>query len=266
MRSRDSSAHARKICEPGVRLKLFRRMHSSYSGVAKVIEIRHLFGLYLYLKFKTVPPVIRKRQLFIITFLVLAGSFFQAAMAQQGKRIVQLSGVVVEEDSISGRPLAGVYVYVPKAGRGTTSNSVGFFSMPVLPNDEVVISLVGFKRQTFRVPENAPEYQTIIVTLVQDSTMLPEVVIVPFPTEEVFKEAVLALNLPKDNIDPKNLNQELLALILKTTPMDGSQNHRFYLDQMMATQNAKFQPVTNPFLNPFNWVKFFNGLKKNKKK
>jgi len=138
--------------------------------------------------------------------------------------------------------------------------------MPVLPNDEVVISLVGFKRQTFRVPENAPEYQTIIVTLVSDSTMLPEVVIVPFPTEEVFKEAVLALNLPKDNIDPKNMNQELLALILKTTPMDGSQNHRFYLDQMMATQNAKFQPVTNPFLNPFNWVKFFNGLKKNKKK
>jgi hypothetical protein len=25
-------------------------------------------------------------------------------------------------------------------------------------------------------------------------------------------------------------------------------------------------PVTNPFLNPFNWVKFFNGLKSNKKK
>ena len=210
--------------------------------------------------------MISKKPLAIIAFLVLTGAFFQVAQAQQQKRVIQLSGVIVEEDSISGRPLAGVYVYVPKAGRGTTSNGVGFFSMPVLPNDEVIISLIGFKRQTFKVPEDAPEYQTIIVTLVQDSTMLPEVVIVPFPTEEVFKEAVLALNLPKDNIDQKNINQELLALILKTTPMDGTQNQRYYLNQWASTQNDRFQPVTNPFLNPFNWVKFFNGLKKNKKK
>lgn len=197
---------------------------------------------------------------------MLAGAFFQTVQAQEQKRVIQLSGVIVEEDSISGRPLAGVYVYVPKAGRGTTSNAVGFFSMPVLTNDEVVISLIGFKRHMFKVPEDAPEYQTIIVTLVQDSTMLPEVVIVPFPTEEVFKEAILALNLPKDDIDPKNINQELLALILKTTPMDGAQNQRYYLNQWAASQGDKFQPVTNPFLNPFNWVKFFNGLKKNKKK
>ena len=33
-----------------------------------------------------------------------------------------------------------------------------------------------------------------------------------------------------------------------------------------ASQNDKYQPLTNPFLNPFNWVKFFNGLKDNKKK
>ena len=97
--------------------------------------------------------------------------------------------------------------------------------------------------------------------------MLPEVVIFPFPTEEVFKEAVLALNLPADkSIDKNNLNQELLALMLKTTPMDGTMNQRYYLNQGASTQNDKFQPVTNPFLNPFNWVKFFNGLKKNKKK
>jgi hypothetical protein len=48
--------------------------------------------------------------------------------------------------------------------------------------------------------------------------------------------------------------------------MDGTMNQRYYLNQWASTQNDKFQPVTNPFLNPFNWVKFFNGLKKNKKK
>jgi len=57
-----------------------------------------------------------------------------------------------------------------------------------------------------------------------------------------------------------------MALMLKTTPMDGYANQRYYLDQWAGSANAKFQPVTNPFLNPFNWAKFFSSLKDKKKK
>jgi hypothetical protein len=53
--------------------------------------------------------------------------------------------------------------------------------------------------------------------------------------------------------------------MLKTTPMDGYQNQRYYLNQWASSGSDKYQPVTNPFLNPFNWVKFFNSLKKKKK-
>jgi len=206
-----------------------------------------------------------------ITIALLLLSVFctaQLAKAQQKKRIIQLSGVVIEEDTVNGKPVPGVHVYVPKAGRGTTTNNVGFFSMPVLTGDEIVISSVGYQHQTFVVPDDSPEYQTIIITMLQDTTLLPEVVVMPFPTEEVFKEAVLALNLPMEDerVDKKNMNQELLALMVKTTPMDGYQNQRYYLNQWAGSTNSKFQPVTNPFLNPFNWVKFFNSLKKNKKK
>ncbi len=206
-----------------------------------------------------------------ITIALLLLSVFctaQLAQAQQKKRIIQLSGVVIEEDTVNGKPVPGVHVYVPKAGRGTTTNNVGFFSMPVLTGDEIVISSVGYQHQTFVVPDDSPEYQTIIITMLQDTTLLPEVVVMPFPTEEVFKEAVLALNLPMEDerVDKKNMNQELLALMVKTTPMDGYQNQRYYLNQWAGSTNSKFQPVTNPFLNPFNWVKFFNSLKKNKKK
>jgi hypothetical protein len=184
------------------------------------------------------------------------------AKAQQQKRLVQLSGIVL--DTVSG-PIPGTYVYIPKAGRGTQTNAVGFFSLPVLVGDSIVISSVGYKRQHYIVPTTATEFFTIIVPMVEDVTYLKEVVIVPYPTEEVFKEAVLALNLPSDkSIDSKNLNAELLALILKTTPMDGPLNQRYALSQWAASQNDKFMPVTNPFLNPFNWVKFFNGLKKKK--
>ena len=199
--------------------------------------------------------------------LILCGVLIPAK-AQQKKRVIQLSGVVLEEDSVSGAPLPGVHIYVPKAGRGTTTNGMGFFSMPVLEGDELVISAVGYDRQYFTVPPNSPEYQTIIVTMVQDTTFLQEVTIVPFPTEEVFKQAVLAMNAPLDNsgIDKRNFNEELLALMVKTTPMDGYQNQRYYLDQWANSANSRFQPVTNPFLNVFNWAKFFSSLKKNKKK
>jgi hypothetical protein len=199
----------------------------------------------------------------ILLFMVASGQ----VQAQQKKRVIQLSGVILGEDSVSGLP--GVHIYVPKAGRGTTSNAVGFFSMPVLTGDSIVVSYVGYEHQYYKVPHDAPEYQTVIVPLVQDTTYLKEIVVYDFPTEEVFKEAVLALNVPVDpneRIDQKNLNRELLALMLKTTPMDGYQNQRYYLNQWAATGTDKYTPPSNPFLNPFNWVKFFNSLKDTKKK
>ncbi len=207
-----------------------------------------------------------KYKYLVITLLALiawVGSTTKAD-AQQQKRAIQLSGVVI--DTVAG-PLPGVHVYIPKAGRGVTTNAVGFFSLVVLPGDSIVISSVGYRRRHYIVEPSDKEFVTIIVPMVQDVTYLEEVVIMPYPTEEVFKEAVLALNLPTDRvIDDKNMNQELLALMLKTTPMDGTMNQRYALNQWAATQNDRFQPVTNPFLNPFNWVKFFNGLKKDKKK
>jgi hypothetical protein len=207
-----------------------------------------------------------KYKYLIITFLALVcwlGSVDKAG-AQQQKRAIQLSGVVI--DTVAG-PLPGVHVYIPKAGRGVTTNAVGFFSLVVLPGDSIVISSVGYQRRHYIVEPSDKEFITIIVPMVEDVTYLKEVVIVPYPTEEVFKEAVLALNLPADkDVNDKNLNQELLALMLKTTPMDGTMNQRYALSQWASTQNDRFQPVTNPFLNPFNWVKFFNGLKKEKKK
>jgi hypothetical protein len=194
----------------------------------------------------------------------MVGLFMSNPVQAQQKRIIQLSGVVI--DTVEG-PVPGVHIYVPKAGRGTTSNAVGFFSMPVLVGDSVVVSSVGYKRRHFIVAENSDEYTTVVIPMVQDVTYLDVVEVLPYPTEEVFKEAVLALNLPPDTrIDEKNMNAELLALMLKTTPMNGPQNQRYYLNQWAASQNDKYMPVTNPFLNPFNWVKFFNGLKNNKKK
>lgn len=209
---------------------------------------------------------ILKNNYSLLTILTLVCwlTLSQNGEAQQQKRVIQLSGIVL--DTAKG-PLPGVHVYIPKAGRGVTTNGVGFFSMPVLVGDSIVISSVGYKRRHHVVGPSDKEFVTIVVPMVEDVTYLEAIVITPYPTEEVFKEAVLALNLPTDKpIDEKNLNAELLALMLRTTPMDGPLNQRYALNQWAASQNDKYMPVTNPFLNPFNWVKFFNGLKKDKDK
>lgn len=198
--------------------------------------------------------------------LLLAALAMGSALAQNQKRIIQLSGVVLGPDSMSVVP--GAHIYVPKAGRGTTSNRTGFFSLPVLVGDSVVITFVGYERQHYIVPRNASEFHTVIVEMIEDATFLKEVTVMPFPTEEVFKEAVLAMNIPMDDngIDKRNLNSELMELMLRTTPMDGAANYRYYMDQYPGSINDKFSARTNPFLNVFNWVNFIRQLKKDRKK
>jgi len=208
-----------------------------------------------------------KRLAEISFILIIVVGFFGAthSFGQSQRRIIQLSGIILSEDSVSGLP--GAHIYVPKAGRGTSSNSVGFFTMPVLVGDSVVITSVGYERRHYIVPNSASEYLTIIVEMVQDVTFLKEVEIMPFPTEEIFKQAVLALNIPlnENGVDKRNLNAQLLALMLQSTPMDGAANYRYYMDQYPSSINNKFQPITNPFLNVVNWAKFFKSMKDKKK-
>ncbi len=210
-----------------------------------------------------------RKYAFVLMVIGVVGACLSAGTVQaQGNRrhIIQLSGIVLgEEDTVRGLP--GVHVYVPKAGRGTSTNFTGFFSMPVLPGDSIVISAVGYVRQHYIVPQVPEDFLTIVIEMSTDNTFLREVTILPFPTEEVFKQAVLALNVPMDNgIDRRNLNAELMALMMRTTPMDGNLNYRYYMEQYNSAIYNKQMGVTNPFLNPFNWARFFRDLKANKKK
>jgi hypothetical protein len=212
---------------------------------------------------------VRKSLFFSLFIVLLVLATTESAFSQKERRVIQLSGVVLGLDEKNEAvQLPGVTIYVPKAGRGTHTNDVGFFSMPVLVGDSILISFVGFERQSYVVPDHPNEYLTLIIQMVPDVTYLNEVEIMPFPTEEIFKEAILALNIPTDDqsIDRRNINQELLALMLKTTPMDGPMNQRYYLGQAAAAQGGQYAPVTNPLFNPFNWAKFFRSLKQNKKK
>lgn len=205
--------------------------------------------------------------------LALIGIFFQflfceATFAQDDQRdVIQFTGVVADSDTISG--VMGAHVYVPKGGRGTTTNYYGYFSFPVLEGDSVVISAVGFQKASVIIPTLEDDSYTIIIPMTEDTTFLPELEITPFPTEEMFKEAVLAYRLPNqgdlDNME-RNVDPMTLMEMARETPMDGSLNHRYFTQQQAIYWNDAYGPRYNPLLNPFAWAEFFKSLKKKKNK
>ncbi|WP_341296649.1 carboxypeptidase-like regulatory domain-containing protein [Catalinimonas locisalis] len=197
---------------------------------------------------------------FMSILLTLTVSTVQA---QGESSVIQLSGLILGEDSTAA--LAGANIYVPAAGRGTSTNQYGYFSMPVLAGDSVIISSIGYKKQYYLVPKDQRESLTIVVELQTDTTYLPGVVVFPFPTEEIFKEAVLALELPDqdqyDNMN-ENLNADLLARMFEAMPMDGSMNHRYFMNQQFDRLQYGSGPRPNPLLNPFAWAEFIKSLKR----
>jgi len=203
------------------------------------------------------------KKIFFLSIFLLAFFSQDEAFSQGESRIIQFSGVVVGQDSTTGVP--GVHIYVPKAGRGTTSNIYGYFSMPVLVNDSVVISAVSYKKQHYIVPGNQGENITLIIELLQDTTYLPTVEVFPFPTEELFKEAILALNLPIDEYaNSPYLGDEVLAAMLRNMPMDASSNYRYVMEQQFYQMHNRYsyQDPLMAITNPFAWAEFIKSIKR----
>lgn len=179
------------------------------------------------------------------------------------EKVRQFSGVVVEEDSTMGVP--GAHLYVPGKRRGTSANYFGYFSFPVLVGDTVVISAVGYHRKRIIIPDTDDDLYTVIIPLQQDTIMLEEVPITAYPTEELFKEAILAMRPTEEenfSAAERNLDPVLLAQMYREMPMDGSMNHTYFMQLQSQYMFDQYGPRTNQLLNPFAWAEFFKSLKK----
>ena len=193
--------------------------------------------------------------------LILLSTADIYGQSHKGQKIVQFTGIVVADDGVQEVP--GVHIYVPKSGRGTTTNIYGYFSMPALVGDEVVVSAIGFLKQTFIVPDGKNNRVNVLFKLQEDTLYLQNVDISPYLSEKQFKEAILALNVPDNNrMLEGRLDGSAMAMMLQNTPYDASLNARYYFDQQFYYMQDTYGPRSNPFLNPFNWSRFIKSLKK----
>ncbi len=186
-------------------------------------------------------------------------------MAQETKRVIQVSGLVVSGDSLYGVP--GVAVYIPKSGRGTNTNYVGYFSLPALIGDSIVINTIGYRLRKYTVPDTLKsDKMSLIIELMEDTLMLPTVEIFPWPTEQLFKEAFLGLKLPEQDMNNmnQNLNEQVLKRMLYTSSASGAENHRYYMQKQVQINDTRYNIATPGvvFSNPFAWSRFITDVKK----
>lgn len=159
----------------------------------------------------------------------------EQAIAQQ--QVVQLSGMVLDEEGATG--MAGVAIFVPQTNRGTNTNSKGFFSLPVLPGDSVVVAALGYQRQYFLIPHtfSGTSYSTLIY-LLESATALPTVNVMPWATERELREAISKIKLPEEpEVDLGPLEQKDLT---KMAAMDAETNAKYGLQQAGQQQQRRY--------------------------
>lgn len=203
---------------------------------------------------------------YILIFILFVFSTFLVSAQDQNKKVIQFTGVVFGADSTTVVP--GTHVYIPKSGRGTTTNPYGFFSLPVLEGDSVIFSSVGYKRAYFIVPKHEKESSLrVIIALQDDITFLEEVEIRPYPTESMFKEALITMELPNQR-EYANIYQWLNAQYMSDAyldiPASPNANHQYYMQLQRQSYINRYSPPQNQLLNPFAWANFINSLKRKK--
>ncbi len=214
--------------------------------------------------------VARIRRFLLLPLLLLVAAFGLlpgVARAQGQRPVVQFTGIVASGDSLLGVP--GAAIFVPKAGRGTSSNEYGYFSLPVLAGDSIVIRSLGYRNQYVIIPETYPRQSySVIVQLQEDATVLPEVRIFPYATERAFKEAFLAMKVPseQDRTPADKLNEKVMRRMFNTLPVSSMGNYRQTMQAQQQDQQRRMgfgqTPATNnPLLNPFSWLQLIKQVK-----
>lgn len=199
-----------------------------------------------------------KNKAYLLVIACLTWGIY-AAKAQE-RTLIQLTGIIVSGDRALGVP--GAFVFTPKTGRGTSTNYIGYFSMPAHTGDTLLIKAIGFKQQNFVVPQ-VVEKTSVVITLNEDANYLPMVEIFPWPTEQLFKEAFLALELDEShkNYAAQNLNDMVMRRMLINLKDDGSLNHKYFLNQQYAQMpGGGVQQIR--LLDPFAWKRFIESSKK----
>lgn len=220
-------------------------LRSTYSG-CRGLKIRWLYG-------------------FAMVWGVCLSTLAQAQETGRRERVVQLSGVLVDAADLS--PLPYATIRIEGSNRGAISNINGFFTFVAMVGDEVVFSSVGYRPARIVLSDTlTSDRYSVVQSMVQDTVMLTETVIYPWPSKEKFREAFVSLELPETDADilRKNFNLAAMREMARAGKMDAGMNYRDLSRQQIDKLYYQGQVAPNNLFNPFAWAKFIQKWKAQK--
>lgn len=130
---------------------------------------------------KTLPTLSAMLKIAVFACLGIAISvpqaFAEPAPAVAPQQAVNLTGSVEDAD---GEPLIGATILVKGSSTGTATDIDGNFSIMAAPGQELVLSYIGYKQLTIKVPIGETDLGKIIMTA--DSQLLDDVVVIGYGT------------------------------------------------------------------------------------
>ncbi|MDZ4663880.1 MAG: hypothetical protein SGJ15_03285 [Bacteroidota bacterium] len=201
-----------------------------------------------------------------IFVLSLSWAFGQVTSQPKKKNYLQLSGVILDQDSLT--PIPFVSIMVNDKGRAV-SDYYGFFTVVVSAGDMVQFLSASHKTRFYKVDDTCSlKHYYAIQVLTKDTIQLPVVDVYPWPSKDEFKRAFLSLDLASTDYDraDKNLNQQALTYIERTMTVSGSEAYKntmqnYYTKVYTAGQQPQIQ-----LMNPIAWAQFIDSWRKKNKK
>lgn len=206
-----------------------------------------------------------KRISLILIGLLYFSQSFLAQEKNNPEHFIQLSGIVVDDDSLRGIPFVSVLVKGTK--RGTITDFYGFFSVVAQPGDELQFFSINHKNAVYKLEDTLSlKHYYVIQRLLKDTILLADVDVYPWPSKEEFKKAFLNLDLSETDYDraAKNLDRSDLSYGERNLKMDAQANYRYAMQQYLTKVYTTGQYPVNNLLNPIAWAQFIDAWRQGK--
>jgi hypothetical protein len=202
--------------------------------------------------------------LFICFLLIFsAGQTVAQTSADTSKKVIQVSGMVIDADSLF--PIPFVAIVIKGSSRGVYSTGSGYYSIVAQEKDTLEFYSLGYKTGQYVLPDTFTVSQVNFVqTMKMDTILLSEMVVYPWPSRDKFKSAFLAVDLPNDDMERARMNlaQQRMMAAATVVNADGQGAYQNSMEQRTNKNYYAGQYQPNNLLNPVAWSKFIQSVRK----
>jgi hypothetical protein len=186
--------------------------------------------------------------------------------SKEAPKIIQFSGMVFYEDETGApAPLPYTTIKVKGTNRGALADVDGFFTFVALLGEKIEFTRIGYKSVEITIPDtlNADTYKWIQI-MTEDEYLLPEAIIMAWPSKDHFKQEFLAIDISNELQENalENLASERMDELRKNIPYDGREATGLVIKQQAIDYIYTGQTKPQNIFSPVAWKKFIDAWRR----